>query len=149
MSILFKIDLRKNTKIGGQQFRDKSCVLMSSATLQHCNALQHTATRCTVLYALLQHGNTLQHTSACCNTRQHTATHSIRIDELCNTLQRIATLYTHCSTLQRPATHCNALQHTVPHCNTLQRTAPHYTALRRTVAHCNALQLTATRCSKP
>ena len=53
--------------------------------LQHCNALQYTATHC----------NTMQYTATNCNTLQHTATH--------------------CNTLQHTATHCNTLQHTATH----------------------------------
>jgi len=75
---------------------------------QHCNTLQHAATRC----------NRLQPTAVHCNTLQTTATH-------CNTLQHAAT---HCNTLQHTATHCNTrktLQHAATRCNTLQHTHRH------------------------
>ena len=49
---------------------DNNATTAHTVTAQHCNTLQHTATR----------GNTLQHTATHCNTLQHTATH-------CNTLQ--------------------------------------------------------------
>jgi len=51
-----------------------------------------------------------------CNALQHTVVH-------CNTLRRIYSNVTHCSTMQCHVTHCNTLLQTATHCNTLQFSA--------------------------
>jgi len=75
------------------------CVAVCCGVIASCRKLLDkckSGTNC----SLVQHCNALQRTATHCNALQDTATH-------CNTLQNSAT---HCNTLQHTATHCNALQ---------------------------------------
>jgi len=74
---------------------------------------------------------------------------SLLVERVCcglrNTL--LATIATHCNTLQHTATHCNTLQHTATHCNTsgccASATRASSLSLLHTATHCNTLQHTA------
>jgi len=78
--------------------------------LSCCQTLQHTAT----------HSNTLQHTATHCNTLLHWREMNVQP----HAVPRKGPLtVTHYNKLQHAATHCNTLQHTATHYNTLQHTA--------------------------
>jgi len=109
-----------------------------TATVTHCNTLQHTATHC----------NTLQHTATHCLALQITATR----DSYLKQSQQLQHIATHCNTLQHTATHCNALQHAATRWSTLL-----HTSMQHTASLCNALQKkqlsksvteTATHCNR-
>jgi len=75
----------------------------------HCNTLQHAATRC----------NTLQHTDTAFLITQYTQmSHVAHMDESCHTPSVSAT---------NSATHCNTLQHTATHWQCLPCHASHDT----------------------
>ena len=80
-----------------------------------------------------------------CYPSQHTATHSITLQQ--NATQLIAThrdILRHSAT-KCNATHCDTLRHSATHCDTLRHTTTHYNTLQHTAAHCSTLQHTCTR----